>query len=394
VAIAVLVSPQPETESGSYRLSTRNKDPWGANALYEVLHALGWRTAQRTRPLHALDAGAVYVQLDPPIQSSGTEVHALLEAVRAGADAIVTPIPGTPLSDSLGVRRSRYATYAMHPVSDTLYGTRDSTGRTPRRARGVRDISLFNTGDARSFHQYLLPVPASDSDSTAVFPPDTTTLLAVRRGERRVPAILARRIGRGRVIAIGDPSFLSNGVLDDGDGAVLAVRLVEWLGRSRATPLVFDEYHHGFGYESSGASDIIVDALLHTGAGQAATQIGIAALLLLLVSGVRPIAPQPRERIERRSPFEHVGALSRAYEQIEATQLVAQRLVRGLRRRHPLGATGALSDDAYLELLRTRKPALAGDAATLRRALERTLPAAEFVAVGQAIDHIERTITQ
>ncbi|MBX6333692.1 MAG: hypothetical protein IRY91_17745 [Gemmatimonadaceae bacterium] len=109
---------------------------------------------------------------------------------------------------------------------------------------------------------------------------------------------------------------------------------------------------------------------------------------------MRPIPPSPRRTIERRSPFEHVGALSRAYEQIGATRLATKRLVRGLRRRHTLGATDGMSDAEYLALLAGRKPEVADDAALLRRALETPLPAAEWVAVGGAIDHIERTITQ
>jgi hypothetical protein len=115
---------------------------------------------------------------------------------------------------------------------------------------------------------------------------------------------------------------------------------------------------------------------------------------LLLVYGVRPIAPAPRRSIERRSPLEHVGALARAYEQMAATRLATKRLVRGLRRRHPLGATGALDDDGYLSLVSSRKAELASDVDILRASLARPLPANEWVAVGRAIDHIERTITQ
>ena len=89
-----------------------------------------------------------------------------------------------------------------------------------------------------------------------------------------------------------------------------------------------------------------------------------------------------------------VGALARAYQQTEATRTSTQRLLRGLRRRRPLGATGSLDDESYLSLVSSRKPELAADVDRVRAALARPLPAAEWVAVGAAIDHIERTIAQ
>ena len=113
----------------------------------------------------------------------------------------------------------------------------------------------------------------------------------------------------------------------------------------------------------------------------------------MLALSVRPIAPVRHETIERRSPLEHVGALSRAYAAVGATRLASRRLLRGLRRRHPLGATGTLDDDGYLALLRARAAGTAADAAFLRRAIREPLPAAEFARTGVAIDHIERTLT-
>ena len=67
--------------------------------------------------------------------------------------------------------------------------------------------------------------------------------------------------------------------------------------------------------------------------------------------------------------------------------------MRGLRRRHPLGATGALDDDGYLSLLRARAAGIAGDVELLRRAMQQPLPAGEFVRVGAAIEHLERTLS-
>ena len=70
-----------------------------------------------------------------------------------------------------------------------------------------------------------------------------------------------------------------------------------------------------------------------------------------------------------------------------------QRLVRGVRRRHPLGTAAALDDQAYLALLKVRLPGLGGDIDTLSRALAQKPSAEQPVSAGAAIDHTERKIT-
>jgi hypothetical protein len=137
---------------------------------------------------------------------------------------------------------------------------------------------------------------------------------------------------------------------------------------------------------------VLRDALFDTSWGRAILQLAVAALLYLMVIGVRPIAPISRTRYERRSPLEHVGALSRAYEAIDATGLAVQRLVRGVRRRHPLGTTPQLTDDAYLALLRVRIPALGKDIDILTNALANKPSTEQLVSAGAAIDHIERNL--
>jgi hypothetical protein len=118
----------------------------------------------------------------------------------------------------------------------------------------------------------------------------------------------------------------------------------------------------------------------------------VAALALLVVLGMRALPPSPRSRIERRSPMEHVGALARAYEQVGATRTVSRRLLRGLRRRHPLGARHGDEDEVFLDALRSRYPSLASDVELLRRAIRQSLTPEELLGVGHAIHHIERAM--
>jgi hypothetical protein len=384
LVVTVILSPMVEVSNGPY-LSTRSRGVNGAAGLREVLGRLGWRTSERIVPFAGfLDSTSTYFILNTPIDPTPLEVHALLEAVRHGARAIVVPERGSALADSLGVQATARALATFYAVSDSLFGSYDRVD-TLREAFGIFD--------ARSFHNYLEGTPASDSDSAGVWPQQARTLLSIRTPVRRQvhPEIAIVPIGRGAVAAIADPTFLRNDVLRKTAGAVLAVRVLESIDSAGRSPIVFDEYHQGYGVTTS-LPELIGNAMLETTWGRAGLQIAVAALLYLLMIGVRPIAPVSRARLERRSPLEHVGALSRAYEALGASGLAVQRLVRGVRRRHPLGTATSLSDEGYLGLMRVRLPALASDIDTLERALVQKPSAEQLVSAGAAIDHIERNL--
>jgi hypothetical protein len=381
--VTAILSPMAEEMPGRY-LSTRSRAINGSQGLRQIYDTLGWKTSERVVPFAgAMDSNAIYFMLDTPLEPSPSEVHVLLEAVRRGARAIVVPERGSVIADSIGVRSSQRSLPAMYPVSDSLLGRADPVDTLREQ---------FGALGARSFHRYLEGTPATDSDSVGAWPTNAKTMLYVRTLLSSVHSeIITLPFERGEVVAIADPTFLRNDVLRKTAGAVLAVRIVESVDSTGRSPLVFDEYHQGFG-ETSSPLSVVGAALVDTTWGRAIVQLGIAALLYLMMVGVRPIAPTARARLERRSPLEHVGALSRAYEGVGATALAVQRLVRGIRRRHPLGAAAQLTDSEYLARLRTRLPALAGDIDTLAGALVQKPTTAELVAAGAAIDHIERNL--
>ena len=378
VITAILAPGGPDTTGRE--LSTRSRAIDGAHGLRAVLDALGWHTRERLTPYAGtLDTTATYVMLSTPLDPSAHEIHTLLETVRRGANAFVVPERGSSIAESIGVQTARRTFLPLRPTSDSLFGPTDPVD-------SVREA--FGELSARTFHTYLEGTPPSDSDSVGTWPASARTLLYVGRRDIK-PEIAILPMGRGQVAAIADPTFLRNDVLRKTAGAVLAVRILENVDSARRSPIVFDEYHQGYGQQTS-MTDVLRDALLGTDWGRAVVQLGVAALLYLLVIGVRPIAPSFRARYDRRSPLEHVSALSRAYEAIGATGLAAQRLVRGVRRRHPLGTTSQLSDDAYLALLRARAPALGKDIDILTHALANKPSTEELVSAGAAIDHIER----
>jgi hypothetical protein len=381
VVVTAIFAPAGQETTGR-ELSTRSRAIDGAHGIRAVLDALGWHTEERLTPYAGtLDTTATYVMLSTPLDPSAHEIHTLLEAVRRGANAIVVPERGSAIADSIGVETARRTFLPLWPTSDSLFGSTD-------RVDSARDA--FGELSARTFHTYLEGTPPSDSDSVGVWPASARTLLYVQKKDSK-PEISILPVGRGQVIAIADPSFLRNDVLRKRAGAVLAVRILENVEPARRSPIVFDEYHQGYGEQTSMPA-VLREALFGTTWGRAIVQVGIAALLYLLVIGVRPIAPIARTRYERRSPLEHVSALSRAYEAIGATGLAVQRLVRGVRRRHPLGTTPQLGDDAYLALLRARMPALAEDIDILTHALANKPSPEQLVSAGAAIDHIERNL--
>jgi hypothetical protein len=381
VVITGILSPAGEDVTGR-TLSTRSRAINGSRGLRDILDRLGWKTDERVVPFAgALDSNATYVILGTPIEPSGTEIHAMLEAVRRGANAVVVPERGTALADSIGVQQSVGTYVSLRPSNDSLLGESDPVDT-------VRE--QFGALNARSFHKYLEGTPASDSDSVGVWPQTATTLLYVH-AKHEHPEIVVLPMKRGAVVAIADPTFLRNDVLRRTAGAVLAVRVFESVDAARRSRIVFDEYHQGYGEEST-QFDVLEEALFETSWGRAVVQIAAAGLIYLLVIGVRPIAPISRARYERRSPLEHVGALSRAYEAIGATGLAAQRLVRGIRRRHPFGTTAQLSDAEYLALLRRRLPALGSDIDILTNSLANKPTPEQLVSAGAAIDHIERNL--
>ena len=227
------------------------------------------------------------------------------------------------------------------------------------------------------------------------YPADTSAFVSVMTMHRLVPtiraAVLGMPVGEGRIVVLADPGIVRNSLLSQQDLVILPQRLLEWTAPSMASPVIFDEYHHGLGNHGS-ALRAIRRALFGTPVGRAGVQILVAGLVLLLALGARPIAARARMRLERRSPLEHVGALSRAYMQKGATRLAARRLVSGIRRRHG-GAARSSDDEAYLRRLAERHPVLAPGIERLIAATKNPVSPRELTELADDIDMIERTLT-
>ena len=434
LVLAILFTPNGVGDDTRGSLSSLAYDRGGTRGWYEGAHRLGWRVLRRTERFRGtLDTAAVYVVLSPDVEPTAAEVGALLAAVRAGAGLITSPVSGSALADSLHVERGAVEPFGfkvsngtfspaapLGTAGDSDSATDDSTAGGDSASASADTTSVDGDDDdtyagqdainaidsvARDTTARMpmnLPKEISDYDrkvrfaltSRRALAPDTVVFLGVLTTQKlslkRRPAVLGIPLGRGRVIAMSDPWIVRNQLLDEDSLVVLPERMLEWTAPSSAARIVFDEYHHGMGRHASviGAME---RALGGTPVGRVALQAMLAGLVLLIALGARPIPPRARMRVERRSPFEHVGALSRAYSQIGATRLAARRLVRGLRRRH--GAGNRIEDDAsFLRRLAARHPALKPNVERLIGATQAALPPREFTLLADDIDTIERTL--
>lgn len=425
LVLAIVFTPQSTVgRVGSSHLTTYSTESQGARGLHDVLRRLGWSTTRRLTPFDgAARRDAVYLVLDPPIEPTAAEVHRLLESVRAGAALVFVTSRGT-LSDSLRISRTVRGgpivldTAAVNAQCDTVSsgGLIEWPGGRPWLYALRRRGPLSFVGDT-TFVRVTGAFPGAgdddedeDEDGADTTSPDSVAFDTTGTVESDdasdepepttiSPAVLGFRLGEGRVLAISDPDFLRNDVIRvcRWNMGVTAMEALRWVAdRPPGAPLrraVFAEYHQGFGRHAS-VTRATREFLGGTAPGRAILALAAAALLLLAAKAARPLVPLARARFERRSPLEHVGALSRAYEQAGATRTAARRLARGVRRRHAHGAWRRADDEEFLRSIATRHPRLAPEVERVIAATQKSVTPAELVQVGRAIAVIERTLQE
>jgi hypothetical protein len=127
--------------------------------------------------------------------------------------------------------------------------------------------------------------------------------------------------GKGRVIALADPSLFGNKSLKKGDHARLALNLL----RNHYTEgaLLFDEYHHGYGRATS--------VLVHFGRSRALEpllQIMLLLLMLWAARGRRFGPPRPLIEKIQRSSMQYVKAMAQLFERYRVRGLALESNIR------------------------------------------------------------------
>ena len=426
IVIAALLTPDMTGgRTGDQRLTTYSAEAAGARLLYELAHRLGWQVDRWTAgPTVAVDGRTVIAILDPVQPIGAIEAHSILEKVRGGAALLYVMSGFSPLNDSLHVKRG-----VGGPYEATAAGTADAPARKlssdsvkARRFGTATTDSSADDEETEISTAECAHLPANGG--VPMWPDQVVRLWRFQFTQPRSPAtvIFARSapesgsrdtvasrpgpaaagfpLGAGRVVVISDPDLLRNDVLRVCRWGidVVAARMLEYLavGTPRRDHVVFDEYHQGFGTHP-GTLRAIVVYLAHVPSGHLLLQAFAAGLILLLALGPRTLPPRDPERVERRSPLEHVVALAQAYARVGATRTATTRLLRGVRRRvEPHGArSGALTPeerDAQFLDAAARAPARAIDIAVIRNALANPVNEREFENVGGALARLEESL--
>ena len=419
IVLAALFTPEViGGRTGDARLTTFSAEAQGAKLLYELASRLEWHVERWTdaTPI-AADPRTVMAVLDP-VESPGViETHRILEQVRGGAALLYVMSAAGPLNDSLHVKRSLFGgtyqataagTAEVRRASDTLRARRfdsaatdtadDEDVESPAECNHIPRNDGLPMWTDQTVRLWRFSWTRRRPAGAVIFARSTlerdTKDTAIARS---APAAAGFPLGSGRVVVISDPDLLRNDVLRVCRWGldVVAARMLEYLavGAPRRDRLVFDEYHQGFGAHP-GTLRAIALYLTRVASGHVLLQGLLAGLVLLLALGPRALPVHDEERVERRSPLEHVGALAQAYARVGATRTATAQLLRGLRRRIERGGgierTRSESDVRFLE--DAASPARAADVATIRHALETPVSRREFEAVGGAIQRLEDSL--
>ncbi len=374
VAVTLLTPEEPgKTEGGRSSYAT---GPGGVAMMFELAQRTGWRAERRLTPMDStVRDTTIQVVIDPNITLGVREVHRLLENVRRGGGLIFT-IDAEEIAESLGV--------AIGPPGRLLAGYRDPECKSPETFR----------------ERALLAIPPEVHGLFWKKPPAGTTPIVTTdpRFGKTMPVASGFAMGKGRVAVVSTSAILTNDAVAvcEWSADVAVARILEYVrpqGRA-GLPLVFDEFHHGFGMHG-GSLTAVSQYLTRTASGHFLGQAMIAGLLLLFALAPRPLPPRDPVRIARRSPLDHADALGHAYADVGATRTAVQHLVSGLRRR--VGRTVTVSsgaeDPAFLDAVTVRDPSLAPSVDVLRRALAAPVSAQALNDVSEALRAIEQQLS-
>lgn len=333
----------PDDDRGSPadpRLSSFHTSPNGARALYLTLEELGVPTSRRltSYPAGGAPATAALALLAPTEHPTPRELASLRSWVASGGTLLYAARPGDPTLDTLGLEVRPLAPDSLSPFEVSRW---DGVPVEPRDHRWTEGLE---TAARARF--------AFDASSPALSGGDATPLLTTSEGE---PAAVVFRRGQGTVVAWSDPRLLSNRTLREGGRPLVFARAAAE-ATADGDSVVFDEYHQGY-RAGGGPVRATLRFVRRTAAGHAALQVAVAGLGLLLLAGRRFGAPVELRRGRRRSPLEHVDALSAAYRRADARSTVRRLLVAGLARRLGRSLPEDRSGTAFLERLADRLPA-------------------------------------
>jgi hypothetical protein len=303
---------RPEDED--VRRSTYLAGPFGARGFAEAAERIGIRVARhrsRTRNLSdigAADRRAMYAVLDPAAALSPLDGLELTRVVAQGGSLLLAGRGTTAAMACYGYATIPAPGAAAMIGRDTIeaWATLARLPDSVARRRGViEDGSDVSCG----------PIPAR-----------VETVLTTIEGTP-VALRLAPDSG-GTVTLVADGGLFGNRALRETAAGEFALGLVA----GRASRLIVDEYHHGFG-PGGGMLAALTDWLGDSPWGWAVLHLAAVSVLALLAGAIRFGPARHVIPRRRRSALEHVRALANALAAARGHDEAIGLLIRGLRRR-------------------------------------------------------------
>lgn len=333
VALAAWLMPPDTSSEQVVRLGSHRTGPTGGRALFMTAESLGLEPTAWTSPwtdLSGRESDLSILVLAPTVSFDEGEERALLRFVRRGGRVLWVPsginLSGEradkPLREWLNLRLRNARKLDEDPdvrarrSSDLGIRAQNVLERTPRELRGVRRALEFRGANEDAAGEEAAELAAAAE-------------VWIEDGAGR--AVLARwAYGQGELFFMSELDGLGNLALGAGDLGPVMLRLLADLGRDRE--LAFDDFHHGV-RAGRGPGPTILAYLKSHALGLSVLGWVLLTLFGLWAAGVRYGPPQPPPPAARRSSLEHARALGHAYALARATELPAERLAEGSRRR-------------------------------------------------------------
>ncbi len=361
-------STRQNTDFMLQRPSTFFTDPSGAQALLLVMQQFLPSVQRWRRPLTFLplpqqpDAPSTLIVAGPVKSISAGEADHLARWLAGGGQLILLSSNGWPVGqrrgpdDATSTEDSRATNEIDEKTVETLL-SRYAPALLWTKAAGYRTGRASGSSLPHGDITLRWRQSFTRTDNAEVIAGTGNTTLAVS-----IP------VNQGRIVAVADPTMVSNGALRRSDNAVWLVSLAAAWGDGK---ILFDEYHHGFG-EKRGTGQLI-RAFLMTPWGWSVLQLSAAAVLYLFVYRRRfgRISEPPLP--SRASPLELVNARAGFLQAAAAQGLAAKLIVQDLCRYLTQGRR-KVSDGADLRDELAKLPISGGMAqlATLRALLAKT----------------------
>jgi hypothetical protein len=333
IAVAVWAAMRaPKETPTDLRSSTYLSGPGGSKGPYEVLRSLGRPTERRRTPLFALaeeraHRPAILVLLNPELELRQAELEQVVRYVRAGGAVVVSGWGG-------GMTRcTGWRTQRASPRDDSLPVRLADDSRPLRLPLTDRVLAQIHVRDtASSGLENLVKGEASEGGicgTLVAFAQDTVVAAVNRR-----PVILRLRYrGGGTITLVAPAEWFSNRIWRTTDVSVVALPLLT-PRPERPGRVVWDEYHQGFSDKTTTSLAAHTwNWLISSPTGWAVLQLVAVGLVWLAVTAVRFGPARSVIERRRRSPLEHLEALSAGLESAEDSDTAVRRLALGLQRR-------------------------------------------------------------